>query len=39
MTLLIFTFLTVAFNFEAPQGGIVLLPFLADKRELSILHM
>jgi len=37
MHLLIFAFLSVAFNFEAPTGGLVLLPFLADKQDIQVI--
>jgi len=38
MHFLIFAFLSVAFNFEAPSGGLVLLPFLADKQEIQVIN-
>ena len=34
MSLLLYIFLSVAFNLEAPQAGLVLLPYLTSRQEV-----
>ena len=34
MALVLYFFLSVAFNFEAPQAGLVLLPYLTSRQEV-----
>ena len=36
MSLLLYVFLSVAFNLEAPEAGLVLLPYLTGKQEVLI---
>lgn len=36
MSLLLYIFLSVAFNIEAPEAGLVLLPYLTSKQEVLI---
>ena len=35
MSLLLYVFLSVAFNLEAPEAGLVLLPYLTSKQEVT----
>lgn len=37
MTLVLYVFLSVAFNVEAPNAGLVLLPYLTAKQEVSVI--
>ena len=37
MTLVLYVFLSVAFNVEAPEAGLVLLPYLTAKQEVSVI--
>jgi len=37
MHIILFAFLSVAFNIEAPSGGLVLLPFLASKQDIQVI--
>ena len=39
MALVLYFFLSVAFNVEAPQAGLVLLPYLTSRQEVSIQHI
>jgi len=39
MPYILFAFLSVAFNIEAPSGGLVLLPFLASKQDIQVVSM
>ena len=34
MALVLYFFLSVAFNLEAPQSGLVLLPYLTSRQEV-----
>ena len=36
MTLVLYIFLSVAFNLEATDGGLILLPYLTSKQEVLI---
>ena len=36
MALVLYLFLSVAFNIEAPEAGLVLLPYLASRQEVLI---
>ena len=36
MALVLYIFLSVAFNIEAPEAGLVLLPYLSSRQKVSI---
>ena len=36
MALVLYIFLSVAFNLEAPEAGLVLLPYLSSRQEVTI---
>ena len=36
MAFVLYIFLSVAFNLEAPEAGLVLLPYLSSRQEVSI---
>ena len=36
MALVLYIFLSVAFNLEAPEAGLVLLPYLTSRQEVLI---
>jgi hypothetical protein len=36
MTLVLYVFLSVAFNLEATDAGLILLPYLSSRQEVSI---
>ena len=35
MALVLYIFLSVAFNLEAPEAGLVLLPYLTSRQEVT----
>ena len=37
MTLVLYVLLSVAFNVEAPNAGLVLLPYLTAKQEVNVI--
>ena len=37
MTFILYVFLSVAFNLEAPEAGLVLLPYLTAKQEVNVI--
>ena len=39
MALVLYIFLSVAFSLESPEAGLVLLPYLSSRQEVSIQHI
>ena len=37
MALVLYIFLSVAFNLEAPEAGLVLLPYLSSRQEVQLI--